>query len=69
MEGIKHFRTYTIFTDRKALKYLVDQKEAEGKLKLMDNDFKIIHKPGKMNEVVDALSKIFKLILSGRGGI
>ena len=67
VEGIKHFRTYLtrrfkIFTDHKALKYLMDQKEAVGKLgrwslKLMDYDFEIIHKPGKMNEVADALSR------------
>ena len=67
LEGVKHFRAYLtrrfrIFTDHKALKYLMDQKVAVGKLgrwalKLQDFDFDIVHKPGKNNEVADALSR------------
>ncbi|VDI57292.1 Hypothetical predicted protein [Mytilus galloprovincialis] len=55
LEGVKHFRAYLtrrfrIFTDHKALKYLMDQKVAVGKLgrwalKLQDFDFDIVHKP------------------------
>jgi len=66
LEGIKQFRTYLsrrfkIYTDHTALKYLMDQNVAVEKLgrwalKLQDFDFEIIHKPGKNNQMADALN-------------
>jgi len=68
LDGIKQFRTYLsrrfkIYTDHKALEYLMDQKVAVEKLgrwalKWQDFDFEIIHKRGSYNQVADALSRI-----------
>ena len=67
LEGIKQLCTYLsrrfkIYTNHKALKYLMDQKMAVGKrgrwaLKLQDFDFEIILKPNKKKQVADALSR------------
>lgn len=68
LEGIRSYRIYlsdkkfTIHTDHKALKYVMDQKRATGRLarwamEIQGYQFDIIHRPGKHNEVADALSR------------
>lgn len=68
LEGIRAYRIYlsdkkfTIYTDHKALKYVMDQKRSTGRLarwamEIQGYQFEIIHKPGKSNQVADALSR------------
>lgn len=68
IEGIRSYRIYlsdkkfTIYTDHKALKYVMDQKRSTGRLarwamEIQGYQFEIIHKPGKSNQVADALSR------------
>lgn len=68
LEGIRAYRIYlsdkkfTIYTDHKALKYVMDQKRSAGRLarwamEIQGYQFEIIHKPGKSNQVADALSR------------
>lgn len=66
--SVKHFRPYlygrkfTIVTDHKPLTWLFNCKDPGSKLvrwrlKLAEYDYKIIHKPGKINSNADALSR------------
>jgi hypothetical protein len=66
--GLKLFRFYLLnnkfklLTDNSAVQYLMNNKNVTGKLmrwSLMMQEFKfeIVHKPGKMNKVADALSR------------
>ena len=68
IEGIRAYKIYlsdkkfTIYTDHKALKYVMDQKRSTGRLarwamEIQGYQFEIIHKPGKSNQVADALSR------------
>lgn len=68
LEGIKAYKIYlsdkkfTIYTDHKALKYVMDQKRTTGRLArwaldIQGYQFEVIHRPGKNNEVADALSR------------
>ena len=68
LEGIRAYRIYlsdkkfTIYTDHKALKYVMDQKRSTGRLarwamEIQGYQFDMIHRPGKNNEVADALSR------------
>lgn len=68
IEGIRSYRIYlsdkkfTIYTDHKALKYVMDQKRSTGRLarwamEIQGYQFEIIYKPGKSNQVADALSR------------
>ena len=68
LEGIRSYRIYlsdkkfTIYTDHKALKYVMDQKRSTGRLarwamEIQSYQFDIIHRPGKNNQVADALSR------------
>lgn len=52
---------FSVFSDRKSLKYLFDQKELNmGQRRWMeiikDYEFNLQHHPGKVNVVADALS-------------
>lgn len=56
-------RNFTIITDHEPLKYLFGLKNPNSRLhqyrlELADLDFKIIYRPGKANNVADALSRI-----------
>lgn len=69
VEGIRTFRPYVygrffiVITDSKSLCYLFDMKDCGSrlfrqKLTLLEYNFKIIHRPGTLNRVADALSRI-----------
>lgn len=69
VESIKAFRVYLygrffiLITDHKPLVYLFNMRETtnrlfRSKMELMDYNFKIIYKPGHLNKVSDALSRI-----------
>ncbi|CAG2257357.1 unnamed protein product [Mytilus edulis] len=68
LEAIREHRSYltvefTVFTDHKALQYLMQQKRVTGRLarwalELQEFNFKIVHKPGRQNVVADALSQV-----------
>lgn len=68
LEGIRSYciylsdKKFTIHTDHKALKYVMDQKRATGRLarwamEIQGYQFDIINRPEKHNEVADALSR------------
>ena len=67
VESIEHFEVYlnlpfTVITDHSALQWLLTLKKAKGRLyrwsvKLSTYTFKIIHKAGKSQQHVDALSR------------
>lgn len=68
VEGIKHFRCYlygrkfTIITDHRPLKWLINLKDPNSKLArwnlfLSSYDFEIIHREGSSHGNVDALSR------------
>lgn len=70
VEGIKHFRCYlygrrfTIVTDHRPLKWLMNLKDPTSKLArwsllLSSYDFEIIHRQGRQHGNVDALSRAF----------
>ena len=53
---------FRVFNDHKSLKYLFDQKELNMRQRrwmkfLKDYDFELLYHPGKVNVVVDALSR------------
>lgn len=67
--AVKHFRPYlfgrkfTLITDHRPLTWLFSIKDpgsrlARWRLKLEEYNYKIIHKPGKINKNADALSRI-----------
>ena len=71
--AVKHFRQYllgtkfTVYTDHYALKWLMTCKDNNAKLSrwslaLQEYDFDVIHKPGKINTDVDALSRVISII-------
>lgn len=84
IEGINAFRPYLhgrpfiVVTDHEPLKYLFNLKNKNSslhkyRLELADLDFKIVYRPGRLNNVADALSRIdiseaksLKEILSGK---
>lgn len=66
--ALEHFRPYveglhvTIYTDHSSLRWLMSRPNPSGRLarwslRLQDFDFTIAHKPGKHNNVPDALSR------------
>jgi hypothetical protein len=75
LEALKRWRHYflgsklVIKTDQQALKFITDQRVAEGiqhklMLKLLEFDFTIEYKRGKENRVADALSRQFCQLLA-----
>ena len=71
--AIKHFRQYlygtkfTVYTDHYALKWLMNNKDNNAKLSrwalaLQEFDFEVIHKQGKQNIDVDALSRVVMVL-------
>ena len=55
-------RPYTIYTDNRALVYINEKRSTNRKVarwsdEILDHDFTIIHRPGKLNEAADALSR------------
>lgn len=67
--AVKHFRPYLygqkfkVYTDHQALKWLFNLKDPNSKLarwrlRLLEYDFEIFHRPGKQNANADALSRI-----------
>ena len=69
VEGIRHYRSYLygkkfkVYTDHSALVWLHNHKDHRSKLmrwftELQDYDYEVIHRPGKLSENVDALSRL-----------
>jgi transposase InsO family protein len=64
-----HGRRFTLFTDHKALTYMFTQSNLNPMLSnwletLLEHDFEIIHRPGILNILPDALSRIYPSQLS-----
>lgn len=75
VEAIKAFKVYlygrffVLITDHRPLCYLFSMKDCGSrlfrqKLELMDYNFKILYRPGALNHVADALSRIEPLSIS-----
>lgn len=71
--GIKYFRCYlygrrfTVYTDHSALQWLLNLKDSSSKLMrwallLSEYDYEVRHKPGKLNQNADALSRKIRII-------
>lgn len=69
VESVREFRPYVwgrffvMITDHKALCYLFNMKDCGSrlfrqKIELLDYNFKVIHRPGHLNTVADALSRM-----------
>ena len=69
VEGIKYFHVYlygrkfTVYTDNSSITWLYKQKTPTGRIarwifRLLEYDFEIIYKPGKLNANADAISRI-----------